>query len=455
MSCRVLLLSSTALVTPLVLAGCSKGATIAAGPAGAHPVASNDPRDKPGGPVSEGGAAGAIGAVIPSSAADPCVFGAPASLPRLDPRLALPASRIDDLARCVAAGSATAGDLLNGFLTELRTTGSGALPWANNVAYVLYLGDASSLSVSGSFDDWPSPGQRAFRQVAGTELWVAQIPVGRNDRVQYKLTRRNDDGTVTWGSDALNAWVKWDGIDQRGPGSFNAEALGPDHIPVSSLIYRSFIRDRDVYLQLPVAHFTGPSALGVAYLQDGNELLTRAGLQQVVDDVMGRTHQPFAVAYIALPNQALREQDYAYGPGTLGDAYVSTIADEIIPAVESRITTASMPAERAIAGVNSGGLIALYAAWMRNDMFRLVGAESANLDFANEDLVHQIAAGPMRTLKVYLDSSAGSPASAPTQALAGALAAAGYTCAVNTAGAGEDWRFWALRFPALLEYLYP
>jgi enterochelin esterase-like enzyme len=425
----------------------SEGQDDAAAALDAAPSDAASPSDGGGEPADSGTPPAVDGGV------DPCAFGTAPAAALVDPRRSVPASRLHDLESCVAQRPSMAGDLVNAFVTEVLN--AGALPWDNGMTAVLFLGDASSITVSGSFDNWPSPGMRAFRNIPGTQLNVAQIPVARDGRAQYKLTRHNSNGSVDWSGDPLNPWIKWDGIDRGGPGQFNAEAAGPDHMPTSSFLYRMFVHDREVYLQLPVAHFTTQTSMGVFYLQDGNELLTRAGLEQVVDDTIAAGHQPLAVAYVALPNQNVRHADYEWGAGMLGDTYVALVADEIVPVVEAHVRTSMLPDMRGIGGVHSGGLIAFYAAWIRNDVFERIGAESAGLDWNSDDLIHRVEMGPMHTLSVYLDSSMGSVDLPANQRMDTALTAAGYAHQFSVAGAGETWSFWAQRFPALQAYLFP
>jgi enterochelin esterase-like enzyme len=386
-----------------------------------------------------------------------CQFGAAMASPSLDPRVSISPSRIADLERCAAADPAHAAGFVDGLLAELRASGGG-LPWSGGSAEVLFRGDATALTVSGSFDGWPSPGTRTFRPIPNTDLAVAEIPVGAAERVQYKLTRTTTAG-VLWFGDATNPWVRWDGIDHHAPGEFNAEAAGPNHVPTASFLYRFFIVDRDVFLQLPTAVFTSssPPALGVLYVHDGNEMLTRAGLEDVVDGAIGSGEaMPLALAYIALPDQSIRTDEYTFGtPTALGDQYLDLIASQIVPEIESHVRTSSMPAHRGLAGASLGGLISFYGGWTRNDVFRLVGAQSPSFFWNNDDLIHRVQAGPERKLQVYLDCGSPNDNSDVTQMMADALAAANvpHTLVIQP-GAQHDWSFWAQRFPGLLAYLY-
>lgn len=392
----------------------------------------------------------------PDAGAD-CIFGAPEPAPRLDPRRGMPAERLDRLTECLLDRPADADVLIDAFLAEYRGYGGGAPYSAAGEALLFFRGDATGLTVSGSFDGWPEPGIRTFSSVAGTDLHVARIPIGRGERHQYKLTRSG--GGVEWSTDPLNPWVVWDGFDQMGVGSFNNEIIGPDHILSTSVIHRFFVRDRDVFLQLPLAHFMSPpSPLGVLYVSDGNEMLTRAGMQAVVDQTIGAGRaSPVAVAWVALPSQDVRRDEYTYGtPTANGDAYVAMLADEIAPVVEAGLTLAPMPENRGVGGASLGGLISFHAAWSRPDVFRLVGAQSASLFWNDEEMIDRVDLSPVLPIRVYLDSGSPNDNMTVNQLMADVLQAKGYDYLhVIEPGAAHDWAFWAGRFDELLEFLYP
>lgn len=388
-----------------------------------------------------------------------CIFNTalPAN-PTLDPRLRMPTSRLTELESCIQQMPAQASALVDAFLEEHRLSYNAAplVGPLSNTALILYRGDASNLTVSGSFDGWPSPGTRTFRNIANTDLHVASIPVLQGERHQYKLTR-NLGSRIEWTNDPKNRWVVWDGFDVGGPGQFNNEVFGINHIFSTSVVYRFFVRDRDVFLQLPLAHFDGATTMGVLYVHDGNEMLTRAGMQPVVDQTIsaGRA-APTAIAYIALPDQNIRYDEYTYGaPTANGDNYIAMIADEIAPEIEAYLRLGAMPELRGLAGASLGGLISFYGAWTRNDKFRLIGGQSSSLFWNNEDMIDRFENQPLIQARIYLDSGSPQDNSGVTQAMADVLETRGYDYLhIEEMGGQHEWPFWAGRFDELLEFLY-
>ena len=374
----------------------------------------------------------------------------------LDPRQPIDAARLDDLATCVAQNPGSASALVDGLLREYEEAGSGAAPWRNGMAMVLYRGDASGLTVSGSFDNWPTPGQRSFRNITGTDLHVAEVPVGRGDRHQYKLTR-DTGGGIDWFTNPNARWVTWDGIDRSGVGQFNNELVGPDHVVGTSLIHHRVLVRRDVYLQLPVAYFANSAtALGVLYVNDGNETLTRAGMQAVVDQTIAANRaSPLAVVYVGLEDQNFRIAEYTYGTGTTGDVYIDELADQIVPAVEQFIATRAMPDNRGLSGASLGGLISFHGVWRRQDVFRLIGAQSPSLWFDGNEMVTRFNTGNVISARIYLDSGNPNDNYEVTNAMAQVLNVRGYDhLHVVEPNAQHDWAYWAGRFDELLEFLY-
>jgi enterochelin esterase-like enzyme len=321
---------------------------------------------------------------------------------------------------------------------------------------VLYRGDATNLTVSGDFDGWPNPGMRTFRRVGQTDLHVAEIPVATSARHQYKLTRATGNGTE-WSTDPINRWVTWDGIVPQGPGAFNNEIIGSTHQLSESAIYRFFIRDRDVFLQLPIAHFDSISTMGVFYVHDGNEYLTRADAQTVADQSIasGRAN-PVAIGYIALPNQEIRYDEYTYdSPTANGDNYIAMIANEIIPEVEQYVRLAAMPDYRGVTGASLGGLIAFHAASTRNDLFHLLGGQSSSFWWNNDDMIIRFRDDPVIQARIYIDSGNPGDNTGVTRDMADVLEARGYDYLhIEEDGAQHEWPFWSGRFDEMLEFLY-
>jgi iron(III)-enterobactin esterase len=401
-----------------------------------------------------------------------CTFGIPVT-PRTDPRTPIELSRLNQLETCAMNDPARASSFVSGFLEEHEASGA-APPWQSDEAYVLYRGDATNLTVSVSVDAWPAPGTRTFRNIPNTDLHVARIPAPANARVQYKLTRRRQDNGIDWFTDPINRWVTWDGIDHQGPGEFNNEAFGRSHVFGSSAIRRFVFADwatpsrgdRDVFLQLPAVHFDGTQTMGVLYVHDGNEYLTRANAQAVVDTaVIMRVMDPTAIVYVALPNQSIRRDEYSYGATTAnGDRYVAYLADQIVPRIEQHVRVAQMPDQRGTAGASLGGLISLYAAWTRTDVFRKVGSQSGSFFWNGEDLTNRVRTQAVKPLIVYLDSGcnldaqqqcAGGDNYLENVNLANQLQMRGYThLHVVDPGAQHEWSAWQRRLPQLLDFLY-
>jgi len=390
---------------------------------------------------------------VMDAGAPSCMFGGITAPSRLDPRARIPATRLDDLEACVQARPSDAAALVTAFLGEVATAGWGAPLWRNGNALVLYRGDASNLSVSGSFDSWPAPGIRGFRNISGTDLHVAEVPLPEGGRAQYKLTR-NNGGSIDWFTDPLNPWVIWDGIPVNGLGDFNNELAGPTHAITTSFLHRRVVQARDVFVQLPVAYFNGGTGFGTLYVHDGNESLARANMQAVTDTTIaaGRA-DPLVVVYVALVDQNQRIAEYTYGPGTTGDAYVDLLADTIVPLVEANVPTASMPENRGLAGASLGGLISFHGAWRRPDAFRLIGGQSSSLWFDSQEMVTRFSTNPAMDFRIYLDS--GTDNFDSTEAMAAVLTARGYDhLYVVDSNAAHEWRFWEDRWDELLEFLY-
>ena len=83
--------------------------------------------------------------------------------------------------------------------------------------------------------------------------------------------------------------------------------------------------------------------------------------------------------------------DYADSPGeSMGDAYVSLIADAILPFVADKHGLILDPSRTAVMGSSMGGLMSLYAMSQRPEVFGTAICFSTHWPFGGEDMVNEL-----------------------------------------------------------------
>lgn len=121
----------------------------------------------------------------------------------------------------------------------------------------------------------------------------------------------------------------------------------------------------------------------VLYANDGQNL-GLLGIEPYMYGLISR-HELEQVIVVGIPASNDRENEYgtgaiktAEGLGARSQAYNNFLIREVIPLINSKYRTLTGPQNTGIMGISLGGLSAFYLAWMRPDVFGLVGAFSGS-----------------------------------------------------------------------------
>ena len=233
-------------------------------------------------------------------------------------------------------------------------------------------------------------------------------------------------------------------------------------------------RARRVWLYLPPGYATSGRRYPVLYLQDGQNVFDAAtsfagewGVDETLDS-LARGGDPGAIVVAVDNGGAHRIDEYdpwrnpQYGGGE-GDAYVAFLAGTLKPYVDARYRTLADPAHTGVLGSSMGGLIALYAALRRPDVFGRAGVFSCAAWIARDSLLAFVQRSRPAGERFYFvvggrETADGSQAR--DQALVvDALVAAGFPLGtavdaeVRPDGEHREW-FWRREFPAAYAWLF-
>ena len=349
---------------------------------------------------------------------------------------------------------------VDAFLADVAKNGGAPLedPKSDRVVFVVRgAPPAGPWSIAGSFTNWKT-NAKPMTAVA-KDLFVLDIPIPRKDGAQpYKLL----SGTLDSGfrEDPLAQNVAWDGIDRKTVGEFNAIAHAGEAPLAKGRITRwpnvsSPAGARDVFTYFPPRYDDGSCArVPVMLVHDGNESLTRGDFASVVDAqivLFPELAQPVLV-FVALPSQDIRLDEYTFNTQTAtGSAYVGFLASDLLPRVRSSFHVCAAQAATGIAGASLGGLISVYAAFEKPQVFGFVGSQSGSFFWDNESLVLRAQQTPKIPVRFYLDHGCPNDNCDSNRDMNAALAAKNYDVMhVEDPGAQHDWSFWKNRLPKLL-----
>ena len=345
----------------------------------------------------------------------------------------------------------------------------------------------ATLYVAGSFNSWnpAAPGYRLAAQPGGT--YTCTLPTTVRGVVEYKFTRGSwpTVETTAAGTSVPNRTTT---IPATGALTISTTVAGWQDLlappptstasPSVSILSTSFAipqfgRTRRIWLYLPPDYATSTKTYPVLYMQDGQNLFDNAtafagewGVDETLDRLQAQGDWGCIVVGIDNGGPARLEEysPYAnpqYGGGQ-GDLYVDFLTNTLKPYIDARYRTRPDRLSTGVLGSSMGGLITLYAALRRPDVFGRAGVFSPSLWFNRRIYTYALAAQPLRPdPRLYLLSGG---RETTTQArdqrrLVDTLAAAGFQ--INTEvdsvipadGTHNEW-FWRREFPAAYQWLF-
>lgn len=317
--------------------------------------------------------------------------------------------------------------------------------------------------VAGGFVDWDKAKALVMQGLPDTDLFSVEAKIPRGASHEYKLLASDDDGGFV--PDPLAKNVAWDGID-RGfgvAGQFNAVvhpqsiakergrlvALGKTHA-------QKLGNDRDVWLYFPARYDDDTCAkLPSIVFHDGLESLTRGGFARVADTLYAQRPELSAViAFVGLPNQEVRMQEYSFGMGdSKGLEYVDFVTEELWPRLAKESRLCGKAGARGISGASLGGLISTFAAFEKPSAWGWVGAQSPSYFWNGDAMLTRAEQTAKIPVRFYLDSGCPGDNCAETDEMDAIMTQKGYDhVRIKQNGAEHDWPFWRDRLPGLLTH---
>ncbi|TWT41265.1 Endo-1,4-beta-xylanase/feruloyl esterase precursor [Phycisphaerae bacterium RAS1] len=366
-----------------------------------------------------------------------------------------------------------------------------------------------------SVDGWPADGRPLARVSAGLYEATWSLPAGA--AVEYKFTRTGTWQTVeksAAGGELANRSMTPNGEDELV--IVHAIARWADQAPLRRVLLsdrstggdstaprakRSSTRTGDirvhdavespqlgntrtVLVYLPPGYEKDAERrYPVLYMHDGNNVFDEAtsfgGVEWSADETAQRLIaagkiRPLII--VAIYNNADRRDEYTharddrFGGGGRGDLYVAFIAETLKPLIDRTYRTRPDAGHTAIAGSSLGGLISLYAAYKRPDVFGTAGVVSPALAWNERSILEVVRGAPPETKpRVWLDmgteeGSREGPMALFTKAVSDCRALVEILKA-RGCREGADFRYeeieggrhherdWAKRFDRLLEFI--
>lgn len=173
--------------------------------------------------------------------------------------------------------------------------------------------------------------------------------------------------------------------------------------------------ERAYTLYVPVQYDASQEACLMVF-QDGSRYLgPEANTARVLDALIAGGCMPVAIAVFAEPGEQGSGLPEYGGSGnrsieydSTGDAYVRFLLEELLPEALAGYRVSADPAQRAIAGISSGGHCAFNAAWERPDAFGKVLTHCGSfVDIrGGRACASRVRREPVKPVRVFLQSGA-------------------------------------------------
>jgi enterochelin esterase family protein len=231
-------------------------------------------------------------------------------------------------------------------------------------------------------------------------------------------------------------------------------------------IFEAFPSDRygtthTVWVYLP-AQYTASKRYSSLYFHDGGDYLNFAHAATLLDNLIADQRLPPCIAIFVDPsNEHGRVIDYDLNP-----LYMQFISDELVPWIDQRYSTVDSPRHRAIIGASFGGLISLYTALHRPDVFNLVVGQSSFASRRDDAIIELFRALSPQPLRLHLTIGTYETHVGPfergaleadflrgNRLLRDVLVERGYNVAYSEYHEGHSWGLWRSHLGEALEFM--
>lgn len=334
---------------------------------------------------------------------------------------------------------------------------------SNTRVIFLWRGEASMVQLVGDMNSWNLDDAPMLARLQGTDLWYLEAEFERDARLDYQFVIDGDD----WQLDPLNPRTLMGDLGPNSevvmPGYDTPPELLPpeEEIPTGTITSHTLDsaylnQTRTFFVYKPAGQVVG-SQLPSVFINDGGDYLNLIDASTILDRLIARRQIPPLVAVFIPPIS--RNLEYKFN-----DAYVSFLADELVPFVQENFDTDPNPARTGTLGASTGGLTAVYSAVSRPDVFGLAAGQSAAFSVDDDPLFGQRIARAVQRVRLFLvtgtyETSVGDDAGtanllAANRQMAATLQALGYDYEYEERSEGHSWGLWQGTLGEALHFLF-
>jgi len=340
------------------------------------------------------------------------------------------------------------------FLQVLRALGTPMID-GSAVTFVYHDPQARRVAVAGEFNQWCRTGELAMmEQIDESAIFHYTLNLSEPARLEYKFIVDDE-----WKLDPFCQNVVDNGIggqnsyfvvgDFREPPELEwVDDIRHGHVEEFEFESERLANRRAVYVYLPPDYDEGATPLPALYVHDGGEYLNRARLPVVLDNLIHAGEVAPLIAVMVDPVNRMAEY-------LMNEAYANFVYSELLPDIDGRFRTLARPEGRGVIGASAGGLISVYLALERPDLFSRVASQSGAF-FIAHDRILNLARSAHAAQSFYFDVGKYEQRFIAAHLdLVETLEARGCRCFFQELAGGHNWTSWRAHLKELLMFLWP
>jgi enterochelin esterase family protein len=329
-----------------------------------------------------------------------------------------------------------------------------------NSIHFLYRGAGHAAAVPSEINQWNSDVAQMVH-VDGTNLFFRTESLPIKGRLEYKLWVDS-----AWMLDPLNKRFATGGYGD------NSDVWMPEYVPSTAFeVNQSIPHGRIDTLRIASAnlHRTHPvfvyvpsgkenkKGLPVIYVTDGNDYLTFAKMQNILDRLIASKRIRPVLALFIDPRTNLKDNstnmrmvDYA-----ASDTFLTFLEKELTPVIESKYPVSKKAKDRLITGVSMGGLISTYAVLRRPQFIQNCGAQSPAYVEADSAVIKLLRQLHSSDANMYIETGTINDTQEEARVVKTMLEERKIRLTYKEYPEGHNWTNWRARLGTMLEYFFP
>lgn len=348
--------------------------------------------------------------------------------------------------------------IVDNYVAKIQSHGSPLVE--DSAVYFLFRGKARRVSVPSDLNGWDG-GADSMRKIRGTDLFYLPKKIDRAARFEYKLVVDS-----SWILDPLNRHTAMGGY---GP---NSELRMPDYVPPEEISFRDTIahgtvdtlalrstllgRTHPVFVYLPPGYSRARGDYPSIIVTDGGEYISLGLMLNILDNLIADSLIEPVIAIFVDPRTNVTNSSTSHRMEyyTMNDTFVQSLTKELRPRIKRKYGISNNPSRSAIMGASLGGVISLYAAHSRPDVFGMAASQSPSFWWNDEAVIKLVQRSARKPLRLYIDTGTIRDAQVHARKMKRVLDEKGYDFSYAEYPESHNWVNWRARVDDILKYFF-